>query len=42
VEPTSEAGVFRVTVLSGNEGAPLAGHEALLVPLDPKVSLVRS
>lgn len=42
VEPTSEAGVFRVKLLSGNEGAPLAGHEALLVPLDPKVSLVRA
>jgi len=41
VEQTSEAGVFRVKLLSGNEGAPLAGHEALLVPLDPKVSLVR-
>jgi hypothetical protein len=42
VEPTSEAGVFRVKLLSGNEGGPLAGHEALLVPLDPKVSLVRA
>ena len=42
VEPTSEAGVFRVKLLSGNEGAALTGHEALLVPLDPKVSLVRA
>jgi hypothetical protein len=42
VEATSEAGVFRVKLLAGNELAPLTGHEALLVLLDPKASLLRA
>jgi hypothetical protein len=42
VEVTPEAGVFRVKLLAGNELAPLSGHEALIVLLDPKVNLLRA
>jgi hypothetical protein len=42
VEATNEAGVFRVKLLAANEAAPLAGHEAFLVLVDPKASLLRA
>jgi hypothetical protein len=42
VEATGETGVFRVKLLAGNELAPLTGHEALLVLLDPKANLLRA
>jgi hypothetical protein len=42
VESTGEAGVFRLRLLAANEMAPLSGHEALVVLLDPKASLLRA
>ncbi|HSU42220.1 MAG TPA: hypothetical protein VLJ38_21715 [Polyangiaceae bacterium] len=41
VEPTNEAGVFRLKLLAANEMASLSGHEALVVLLDPSASLLR-
>jgi hypothetical protein len=42
IEATSEAGVFRMKLLGGNEMASLQGTEALVVLLDPKASLLRA
>jgi hypothetical protein len=42
IEPTDEAGVFRLKLLGGNELASLSGHEALVVLLDPKATLLRA
>ena len=42
VEPTNEAGVFRMKLLAGNELASLSGHEALVVLLDPNANLLRA
>ncbi len=41
VEPTNEAGVFRLKLLAANEMASLAGQEALVVLLDPNGTLLR-
>jgi hypothetical protein len=41
VEPTNEAGVFRLKLLAANELASLSSHEALLVLLDPNANLLR-
>ena len=42
VEPTNEAGVFRMKLLAGNELASLSGHEVLVVLLDPNANLLRA
>lgn len=42
IEPTNEAGVFRMKLLGGNELATLSGHEALVVLLDPNANLLRA
>ena len=41
VEPTNEAGVFRLKLLAANELSSLTGQEALVVLLDPNGSLLR-
>jgi hypothetical protein len=42
IEPTNETGVFRMKLLAGNELSSLSGHEALVVLMDPKASLLQS
>jgi hypothetical protein len=42
VEPTNEAGVFRMKLLAGNELASLSGQEVLVVLLDPNANLLRA